>query len=141
VGEGEDKEYLQNLVKELAIGDWVTFLPPIREVESLYQETDILLVPSAWEGFGMVAAEALSAGRLVVASAVGGLKEIIHDAKTGFLFKKLDQESFRNTLNYIYRNKKMAMQTALQSREFVESNFGVEKMVGRYEEIYGRLKK
>jgi glycosyltransferase involved in cell wall biosynthesis len=141
VGEGEDKEYLQNLVKELDISDRVTFLPPIREVEILYQQTDVLLVPSAWEGFGMVAAEASSAGRLVVASAVGGLKEIIHDSKTGFLFKKIDKESFRNTLNYIYRNKKMAMQIALQGREFVESNFGVEKMVGGYEEVYRRLKK
>ncbi len=141
VGEGEDKEYLQNLVKELKIGDWVTFLPPTREVESLYQETDVLLVPSIWEGFGMVAAEALSAGRLVVASAVGGLKEIIRDAKTGFLFKKLDQESFRNTLNYICRNKKMAMQITFKGREFVEDNFAVEKMVEKYEEIYRRLKK
>ncbi len=141
VGEGEDKKYLQNLVSELGLNDSVTFLPPIKEVEILYQENDVLLVPSKWEGFGMVAAEALSAGRLVVASAVGGLKEIVEEGRTGFLFKKSDEKSFQSTLNYIYRNKKMATQIALEGKEFVENNFAVEKMVEKYEEIYRRWKK
>jgi glycosyltransferase involved in cell wall biosynthesis len=141
VGEGEDKKYLQNLVAELEIGDWVTFLPPIREVENLYKENDVLLVPSLWEGFGMVAAEAMSAGRLVVASAAGGLKEIVEEGSTGFLFKKSDQKSFQNTLNYIYRNKKMMTQIVVRGKEFVENNFGVKKMVDEYEELYQRWKR
>jgi glycosyltransferase involved in cell wall biosynthesis len=141
VGEGEDKKYLQNLVAELEIGDWVTFLPPIREVENLYKENDVLLVPSLWEGFGMVAAEAMSAGRLVVASAAGGLKEIVEEGGTGFLFKKSDQKSFQNTLNYIYRNKKMMRQIVVRGKEFVENNFGVEKMVDEYNELYRRWKR
>jgi glycosyltransferase involved in cell wall biosynthesis len=140
VGEGEDKKYLQGLVKELSISDSVIFLPPLKNVENVYEENDVVLVPSVWEGFGMVAAEALSSGRVAVASRVGGLPEIIEDGRTGFLFSKLDRKSFINTLSSIFRNKKIASQVAVQGQKYVQVTFTASNMAKQYENLYRKLK-
>ncbi len=55
-------------------------------VFGLYRRADLLLVPSRWEGFGLVAAEAMQAGCAVFASRVGGLQDIVVDGETGRLF-------------------------------------------------------
>ncbi|MBU2957925.1 glycosyltransferase family 4 protein [Paracoccus sp. 1_MG-2023] len=59
-------------------------------VFDLYRRADLLLVPSRWEGFGLVAAEAMQAGTAVFASCVGGLQDIVLDGETGRLFEPDD---------------------------------------------------
>ena len=59
-------------------------------VFDLYRQADLLLVPSRWEGFGLVAAEAMQAGCAVFASRVGGLQDIVVDGQTGRLFQPDD---------------------------------------------------
>lgn len=59
-------------------------------VFDLYRRADLLLVPSRWEGFGLVAAEAMQAGCAVFASRVGGLQDIVVDGQTGRLFQPDD---------------------------------------------------
>ncbi|MFC3168044.1 glycosyltransferase family 4 protein [Paracoccus fontiphilus] len=59
-------------------------------VFDLYRRADLLLVPSRWEGFGLVAAEAMQAGLAVFASRVGGLQDIVVDGETGRLFQPDD---------------------------------------------------
>ncbi|MBM3604658.1 MAG: glycosyltransferase family 4 protein [Alphaproteobacteria bacterium] len=61
-------------------------------VFDLYRQADLLLVPSRWEGFGLVAAEAMQAGLAVFASRVGGLQDIVVDGETGRLFQADDVE-------------------------------------------------
>lgn len=61
-------------------------------VFDLYRRADLLLVPSRWEGFGLVAAEAMQAGLAVFASRVGGLQDIVVDGETGRLFRPDDAE-------------------------------------------------
>ncbi|CAM3342278.1 glycosyltransferase family 4 protein [Paracoccus nototheniae] len=89
----------------IAIGSSITSdeaLPPIpgnvrilgwqsrSAVFDLYRQADLLLVPSRWEGFGLVAAEAMQAGLPVFASRVGGLQDIVVDRQTGRLFEPND---------------------------------------------------
>lgn len=65
---------------------------PRDRVYELYEQADLLIVPSRWEGFGLVAVEAMQAGTAVFASRVGGLKDIIVDGETGRLFIPGDVE-------------------------------------------------
>lgn len=88
---------------------------PREKVFKLCQEADLLLVPSRWEGFGLVAIEAMQAGTAVFASRVGGLKDIVVDGETGRLFApddavrivRLIEETTRAELDHFGANGKV----------------------------------
>lgn len=87
VGEGPERPKLQELVQRLGLADAVRFLGYVPVSAGLFKGIDALVVPSIYEPFGIVALEAMACGRPVVASAVGGLREIVEDGKTGLLVK------------------------------------------------------
>ncbi|MEP6546690.1 MAG: glycosyltransferase [Gammaproteobacteria bacterium] len=70
-------------------------------VASQMSACDVVVVPSRWEGFGLVAIEAMRAGKAVVASAVGGMKEIVIDGVTGKLTPPDDSAALRDTLGQL----------------------------------------
>lgn len=89
VGTGPDMLYFQNLAKHLRIEKYVEFLGYVEDLGSVYEIMDIFVFPTMWEleGFGLVAAEAMSFGIPVVASRLGPVPEIVDDKKTGILFE------------------------------------------------------
>uniref|UniRef100_UPI000A5A6B62 glycosyltransferase family 4 protein n=1 Tax=Levilactobacillus brevis TaxID=1580 RepID=UPI000A5A6B62 len=68
-------------------------------IGSYMMHCDAVIVPSMWEGFGLVALEAMRAHKMVIASNVGGLPELIIDKKNGLLFKKGSAKSLNERLN------------------------------------------
>ena len=92
VGDGEFKEWLERLAENLMLSSYVEFIPWIQheDLAQVYQEARIVVVPSVFEPFGMVALEAMACKRPVVASRTGGLKEIVQHPKTGFLAEPKD---------------------------------------------------
>ncbi|HTX19065.1 MAG TPA: glycosyltransferase family 4 protein [Bacteroidota bacterium] len=87
VGDGPDKEVLRSLASKLGIADRVIWMGERNSGETyrLYGAMDILVVPSEFEGFGLSAAEGMAAGLPVIASDVGGLREVVADGSTGYL--------------------------------------------------------
>lgn len=87
VGDGPDRESLEEKSRRLGIVDNVLFLGQREpeEVYRLYSIMDLVAVPSLFEGFGLAAAEAMAAGKAVVASGVDGLAEVVADKVTGIL--------------------------------------------------------
>ena len=74
------------LPKNARYAGWLT----PAQLEAYYRSAEVVVMPSRWEGFGLVAVEAMRAGLPVIASSVGGLTEIIEDGKTGVLVKPND---------------------------------------------------
>jgi D-inositol-3-phosphate glycosyltransferase len=94
---------LHTLKDELGIADVVTFLGK-RSQESLpfyYASADVVVMPSRYETFGMVALEAMACGTPVVASDVGGLSFIVRDGETGYLVPEGDARAMADCLNRI----------------------------------------
>tara|TARA_R110002033_G_C3896259_1_gene239464 strand:- start:3377 stop:4462 length:1086 start_codon:yes stop_codon:yes gene_type:complete len=80
IGAGEDQDKLSIMAVELGIIDSVHFLGLRHDVHDWMSAADFFVLSSAWEGFGLVVAEAMSCERLVIATDCGGVKEVIGDA-------------------------------------------------------------
>ncbi|MBV8818767.1 MAG: glycosyltransferase [Acidobacteriaceae bacterium] len=92
LGHGEFEAWLERLAANLMLSSHVEFLKwvPHEQTASLYQRARLVVVPSVFEPFGMVALEAMACKRPVVASRIGGLREIVQHGKTGFLVHPKD---------------------------------------------------
>jgi len=95
VGDGWSKDYLEGMARATGYGDRVIFLGFISDSDltELTMSVDVLVVPSVYEPFGIVALEGMAAGVPVVAANVGGLSEIIEHDKTGVLVYARNLES------------------------------------------------
>jgi D-inositol-3-phosphate glycosyltransferase len=84
------------LVRELGLTEQVVFVPPQPHelLSTYYRASDVCLVPSRSESFGLVALEAAACGTPVVASDVGGLRSLIDHGRTGYLVEDLSPEAF-----------------------------------------------
>jgi len=86
---------MDKLRRELGLGDFVKFVGALGQdvLPSWYNAAEVVIVPSRYESFGMVALEAMACGTPVIASDVGGLSTLVHDGRTGFLVADRDPEA------------------------------------------------
>jgi|WetSurMetagenome_2_1015567.scaffolds.fasta_scaffold104489_2 L-malate glycosyltransferase len=100
VGTGPEEEKLKELAIRKGVAGRITWIGKVSWAEAmrLMSLMDIVACPSRFEGFGLTAAEAMAMGKLVVASEVGGLKEIISPGETGVLVDARDERAFSSAL-------------------------------------------
>ena len=140
-GEGTEKDHLKNLVKQLNIDDKVRFLGyiPHFKVPEVLDQLDVFIVPSLEESFGVAAAEASACQLPVIASAIGGLPEIIVESETGYLVKPGSAVAIAEKLIHLYRNPNLRMEMGKAGRENVKAKFewqiNADKMINIYEKI------
>ena len=139
-GDGERRLYLEDLARDLELGESVRFAGFRQDVTALLGAVDLVAVPSLEEGFGMVALEALAAGRAVVASDVGGLPMTVIHERTGLLCPKGDVKALAGALCRILGDSELARTLARNGRHHAE-NFTVERHVQRLAKIYQEMQK
>lgn len=115
----------------------VEWVGRVADVAPLYAAADIVVVPSRWEGFGLVAAEAMAARCVVVASAVGGLPEVVGDA--GVLVPPGDVGALRAALSALVADRPRCAQLAAAGRLRAVSRFDIVRCVRAYEDLYREL--
>lgn len=140
VGEGEDKNKIEKLIIDLNLQDRVNILPPTKDVVGVLQRNQIVLVPSRLEAFGLTAVEAMSAGRIVIASNAGGLAEVVKDGKTGFVAKAGDVNDFAKKIKFVFENFDKSIAIANNAQRLAVKEFSIKNMVEKYENIYQNLK-
>ena len=135
------KNKLEDLTKELQIDDKVIFKGYIsnEDVPKALNEMDIFVVPSINESFGVAAVEAMACEIPVIASSVGGLKEVIVDKETGYLVPKKDYKEIAKYLKKLILDKNLRTSLGENGRKRVLENYdwnsNVEYMIKIYEEI------
>jgi glycosyltransferase involved in cell wall biosynthesis len=137
-GDGRDRANLVRLAAKLRIDSRVRFLGYLdrRGVRDLLDETDVLLVPSRWESFGVVAVEALAMGVPVIASNTGGLSDIVGD-EFGWLVEPGDEESLRIAMASALTGERRFNPDAL--RASAVRRFGVDGFLDRMDAVYASV--
>jgi glycosyltransferase involved in cell wall biosynthesis len=114
----------------------VRFLGFVAPVQSAIEEAAAVVVPSLGEGFGMVALEAMERARPVIASAVGGLPEIVAHGETGLVVPPGDAPALAEAIAELAVNLEHAAEMGRAGRGRALSEFPPERCVERIEELY-----
>ncbi len=139
IGEGNKKEYLENYVKELNLGDKVIFTGYREDVEELMAVMNIFVLTSLREGLPRVLVQAAAVGMPSVAFNVDGVSEIIKDNYNGFLVKVKDVEQLENRIVKYMNNKELVLLHGRNGRKFIENKWSIKGMVDRIDKIYQDL--
>lgn len=136
IGGGSLRSDLETLALSLKIGDKVHFLGIKNNVEQYYKACDLFVLPSKWEGFGLVAAEAMASGIPVLVSNVPGLSEVVNDA--GFQFESEKLNDLIQKINFIFSHPEIVEQKIQKAKERV-LQFSIEAMANKYYSEYKRI--
>lgn len=118
-GSGVIKNDLARLAEELSVAHSVNFLGHLErnELQNLYAQSVVVVMPSTWiEAFGLVGIEAMSVGRPVVASNVGGIPDWLIDGKTGYLVPPANAEAIADALIRLFEDKPLLLEMMKNSR-------------------------
>lgn len=132
-GSGPEESKARELLGEAPRVHWLGYR---RDVPEVLRSLDILAVPSHWEGFGLIAAEALAAGVPVVAARASSLPEIVTDGVHGRLVPPRDSMSLAVALVQMSRDPIGRRKLAAAGQARVRADFGVDRMVDAYEEVF-----
>lgn len=135
VGDGPEREQAERLAKELGIKDKILFLGKSDEVRKILCFSDLFLLPSETESFGLAALEAMAARTPVISSNTGGLPEVNLYGKTGFLSDVGEIDEMANNAIYILEDEDRLNQFKDKALSF-SKNFTIEKILPQYEELY-----
>ncbi len=139
VGDGPDRAQCQQLAKQLEIADRVRFLGERDAIPELLAPANVFVLSSADESFGLSALEAMSCGTPVVATAVGGVSEVVEDGVSGLLAGVDDIEGFAAKLSQVLFDGPRAERMGKAARHAAVERFARTKIVRRYEDLYRRL--
>jgi glycosyltransferase involved in cell wall biosynthesis len=128
VGDGQERAHLEERARGLGLDGHIVWLGARRpeELPGLYGVMDVVAIPSQFEGFGLVAVEAMAAARPVVAFATGGLTEIVADGISGKLVPPGDRIAFAGALVGLITDRKGAVEKGKAGRKIVQSKFSQE---------------
>jgi len=138
VGDGPDKRTAELLAKELGIKEDVIFLGNSSEVAELLCYTDVFLLPSETESFGLAALEAMAAEAVVISTNTGGLPEVNEHGYSGFLSNIGDVEDMANNALKIVKDEATLQQFKKNAKEHTKQ-FSLNSILPIYEEIYESL--
>jgi glycosyltransferase involved in cell wall biosynthesis len=136
VGEGSRREELEAQAAALGIAEWVVFTGRRDDVPAVTAALDVAVLPSYREAQGLTILEAMALSRPVVASAVGGIPEMIEDGRTGLLVPPHDPEALAAAIIRLLTDHAYADMLARGGHDLVHERFCVELMVAAIEDIY-----
>jgi L-malate glycosyltransferase len=139
VGDGPDRTRAEQKCRELKICNQVRFLGKQDQVEEVLSISDLFMIPSGSETFGLAALEAMSCSVPVVSSNIGGLPEVNIHGETGYLCELGDIECLGRCATKILKDEALHSKMAKAARKRAEF-FEMDKVVTVYEEYYKTIK-
>ncbi|RZJ53482.1 MAG: N-acetyl-alpha-D-glucosaminyl L-malate synthase BshA [Flavobacterium sp.] len=135
VGDGPEKEKAEILCQELGILDKVIFFGNSHEIDKILCMTDLFLLPSETESFGLAALEAMACGVPVISSNSGGLPEVNFDGFSGYLSNVGNVEEMAENALKILKDDAVLSQFKANALE-VARKFDIKNILPKYEALY-----
>jgi glycosyltransferase involved in cell wall biosynthesis len=135
-GRGPLQEMIESKVHRQNWGDAILLPGFIDDVVAVMQAIDILLLPSLWEGFGLVLIEAMAAGKPAISTNISSMPEIIADGQTGYLVPPGDAETLANRAIELLQNLSLREQFGNAARRRVAAFFTIERMLDQLENLF-----
>tara|TARA_B100000959_G_C14949403_1_gene611262 strand:+ start:439 stop:1626 length:1188 start_codon:yes stop_codon:yes gene_type:complete len=139
LGDGPLRKDLEDTVIKLGISKNVMFAGWRTDVMDILPSTDLFVLASEWEGFGLALLEAMSLSLSIVATEVGGIPEVVLDGETGWLVKSKDSDALAGSILAALRSPHKMLECGRKGQLRVQNTFSVEKMIVDTEKIYNLL--
>jgi glycosyltransferase involved in cell wall biosynthesis len=140
-GDGSLRHYHEQLATKLSVKEKTIFTGriPQHEVPYYYAMSDIVVVPSLQEAFGLVVSEAMACGKPVIGTNVGGIPDQIIDGCNGFLVQPRNPAEIAEKILWLISNPKEARRMGMNGRKFVEKQFDMKDRVNRILALYKQI--
>jgi L-malate glycosyltransferase len=139
VGDGPEMPLVCDLVKKLGLTEKVHILGKQENLDELYSISDLKLLLSEKESFGLVALEAMACGVPCIGTNVGGMPEVIGHGKTGYICELGDIQDISEKAISLLKNDQLHQQFAAEAISTVAAKFNAEHIVRQYEQIYFKV--
>lgn len=136
VGNGNLRVSLETLSKELKVENKVDFVGQQKNINPYFQNADIFVLPSIWEGFGIVILEAFRSKVTVIASNIEGPAELIQHSKNGLLFNVNDHEDLAEKLYSLIKNKSLLTRLGSEGFKTFTKKYHINNYVEKLQKLY-----
>ena len=138
VGDGELRNELENKVKELDLQDSVTFLGYRKDIVECINSFDFCVLPSVFEGFGLVAIEAFMNSKTLVATDIPGLNEVVTN-KNGILVPAKDPAALASAIDKLATDATLRQELSSQAKKDYENKFSYPMFLENYRALYREI--
>lgn len=139
VGSGELEKNVKQYAKEKNILDKIIITGWVNNVEQYIPAFDIAVLPSKWEGFGLVLIEYMACDKPIIATNVGGIKDIIENEKNGLLVEVENEKQLQEAIKKYIKDKSLIKDNMMANKEYKEK-YEIGKLILKHIEIFGKGK-
>jgi len=149
VGNGNEREELESMAESLGLSGTVTFLGAVSNVAAVYRALDVVVITSLNEGTPLSLIEAMAAGKPVVSTGVGGVRDLLGEEREkmngfsicerGVRVETFFAQDFANALQYLLNNENVRLDLARAGKEYALSKYSKERLVSDIKGLYRSL--
>ena len=139
VGEGPNRQKIEELIKKLGLSQQVKMLGFRGDIPNLLALSDCFVLSSESEGLSCSITEAMASGLPIVATDVGGNKELVVNEQSGYLVPPNNQDLFAKKMQQIIDNDIKRKKFGLEAKKIAQEKFSFDIMIDKYIEIYKKL--
>ena len=138
-GRGDLQEQVEIFIREHHLSSRVHLLGFRDDIPNIMRTIDFLVLPSLWEGFGIVLIEAMAAGKPCITTDISSMPEIVEENGSGFIVPPEDPESLAEAMRRLSQDPVLAARMGSRGREIVAERFEHSRMVDAYERLFDSL--
>ena len=137
-GEGPLRALIEDFARQRALGDRIHLLGFVEPISDFMKAIDVFVLPSLWEGFGIVLIEAMAAGKPCITTRVSSMPEIVLDGVTGRVVPVNDVDALAHAMRELAENRDLARRFGEAGRARVLEHFTLERMLDQLESLFER---
>lgn len=141
VGAGDLEEEVKQYAIQKGLWDKVIITGWVKDVERYIPAFDIAILPSKWEGFGLVIVEYMACKKPIVASKIGGIADIVKSEQNGFLADVQNSEEFAQYIEKYIGDKELVISTVENNYHYAIENFDIKQLIQKHENLFEEILK